>query len=151
MAPDQKFRVQLYELYLTTAERVSDRRAQSNAWMLSVNSGIVALYGYLRAGQEAQSDVVSSVWLWAIPTAGALVSLAWAALLSSYRSLNRAKFVVLMEIERAFPEDLPAPLFSREREIYQAQGRTPLSHIESAVPWVFVALYGAMILAAAIV
>jgi hypothetical protein len=39
----------LFELYLATAEKVSDRRAQANSWMLSVNSAIVALYGYLQA------------------------------------------------------------------------------------------------------
>ena len=39
----------LFELYLATAEKVSDRRAQANAWMLSVNSAIVGLYGYLQA------------------------------------------------------------------------------------------------------
>ena len=33
----------LFELYLATAEKVSDRRAQANTWMLSVNSAIVAL------------------------------------------------------------------------------------------------------------
>jgi hypothetical protein len=39
----------LLKLYLATAEKVSDRRAQANSWMLSVNSAIVALYGYLQA------------------------------------------------------------------------------------------------------
>ena len=36
----------LFELYLATAEKLSDRRAQANSWMLSVNSAIVGLYGY---------------------------------------------------------------------------------------------------------
>ena len=43
----------LFELYLATAEKLSDRRAQANSWMLSVNSAIVGLYGYL------QSDKIS--------------------------------------------------------------------------------------------
>jgi hypothetical protein len=47
--PDGKDpKLPMFELYLTTAEKVSDRRAQANAWMLSVNSAIVALYGYLQ-------------------------------------------------------------------------------------------------------
>jgi hypothetical protein len=32
----------IFELYLATAEKVSDRRAQANSWMLSVNTAIVA-------------------------------------------------------------------------------------------------------------
>lgn len=43
----------MFELYLATAERVSDRRAQAHAWMLSVNSAIVGLYGYLQADKMA--------------------------------------------------------------------------------------------------
>ncbi len=38
-------KLKLFELYLATAEKVSDRRAQANAWMLSVNGAVVGLYG----------------------------------------------------------------------------------------------------------
>jgi hypothetical protein len=90
----------LFELYLATAEKVSDRRAQANAWMLSVNSAIVALYGYLQAEKMAVGAAQKAVWLWAIPAAGAIVCLAWVALLTSYRKLNRAKFAVLMQVPK---------------------------------------------------
>jgi hypothetical protein len=46
-------KLSMFELYLATAEKVSDRRAQANAWMLSVNSAIVALYGYLQTDKFA--------------------------------------------------------------------------------------------------
>jgi hypothetical protein len=65
----------LFELYLATAEKVSDRRAQANAWMLSVNSAIVALYGYLQADKMTVGAAQKAVWLWAIPAAGAIVCL----------------------------------------------------------------------------
>ena len=76
-APDPK--LALYELYLGTAEKVSDRRAQANSWMLSVNSAIVALYGYLQGDHPAVDGAGKAVWLWAIPAAGAIVCVAWAA------------------------------------------------------------------------
>ena len=44
----------------------------------------------------------------AIPAAGEIVCLSWAALLTSYRDLNRAKFAVLQQIEA----DLPVALFT---------------------------------------
>jgi hypothetical protein len=37
------------------------------------------------------------------PAAGAIVSVAWAVLLTSYRQLNRAKFGVLQEMEKELP------------------------------------------------
>jgi hypothetical protein len=81
---DKGPKLAIFELYLATAEKVGDRRAQANTWMLSVNSAIVALYGYLQADKMAVGAAQKAVWLWAIPTAGAIVCLAWSALLTSY-------------------------------------------------------------------
>ena len=55
----------------------------------------------------------------AIPAAGEIVCLAWAALLTSYRDLNRTKFAVLQQIEA----DLPIAPFTRERETYRRDRR----------------------------
>ena len=67
MAEGKDPKLALFELYLATAEKVSDRRAQANAWMLSVNSAIVALYGYLQADKMAVSAAQKGLWLLAIP------------------------------------------------------------------------------------
>jgi len=135
---DSKFA--MFELYLATAEKVSDRRAQANSWMLSVNSAIVALYGYLQSDKMAAQR---AVWFWAMPTAGAIVCLAWWALLKSYRELNRAKFAVLAQLET----DLPVSPITREREIYKEEGRRSLSQIETLIPACFVLLYMIMLIA----
>ena len=58
-ASDTKFTI--FELYLATAEKVTDRRALANSWMLSVNSAIVALYGYLQSdkiGARSKGNMV---------------------------------------------------------------------------------------------
>ena len=143
MEPDTS-RFELYKLYLATAEKVSDRRAQANAWMLSVNSAIVGFYGYLQAGKVAPSDAEKEIWLWAVPAAGVIVCLAWASLLTSYSRLNGAKFKVLQELEA----DFLIPLFKREREHYKKEGRRQLSRFERRVPWTFTLLYAIMIIAA---
>ena len=129
MADEIDPKLKVFELYLATAEKVSDRRAAANAWMLSVNSAIVALYGYLAADKLSVPVPQKGVWLWAIPAAGAIVSVAWTILLTSYRQLNRAKFGVLQEMEK----DLPSQPFARERELYSATGgdRSPRSRRRS--------------------
>src|SRR5688500_4641330 len=123
---DQDQKRALFELYRATAEKVSDRRAQANAYLLSVNSAIVALYGYLQADKAVVNAAGKAVWLWAIPAAGAIVCLAWVALLASYSRLNAAKFAVLAELEAG----LPVKLFTREREIYQQRRRVSFARIE---------------------
>jgi hypothetical protein len=144
MADGKDPKLELFKLFLATAEKVSDRRAQANSWMLSVNSAIVALYGYLQADKLAVGTSQKAVWLWAIPAAGALVCVAWVALLTSYSKLNRAKFAVLTQIEA----DLAFPLFTREREAYRRDRRRSLSTVERLVPGCFVLLYGLMLVAA---
>ena len=139
---DPKFA--LFDLYLATAEKVTDRRAQANAWMLSVNSAIVGLYGYLQSDKFPASTAQKAVWLWAIPVAGAIVSIAWAALISSYRKLNRAKFTVLAELEA----DFPISPFTREHEIYEKDHRRSFSQVESLIPGCFALLYIVMFIAA---
>jgi len=137
-------RLPLYQLYLATAEKVSERRAQANSWMLSVNGAIVALYGYLQADKAIISEGQKAVWIWAIPAAGAIMCFAWAWLLSSYRKLNRAKFEVLMELER----EMPVALFTREQDVLVRDRRRSLSYIETAIPACFVLLYAIMCAAA---
>jgi len=148
MADAKDPKLALFELYLATAEKVSDRRAQANAWMLSVNSAIVALYGYLEANKMAVGAAQKAVWLWVIPASGVIVCLAWAALLTSYRQLNRAKLAVLREIE--IETDLPVALFTREREAYRRHRRRSLSNIERLIPACFALLYFAMLVAAVV-
>jgi hypothetical protein len=144
VADDKDPKLALFELYPATAEKVSDRRVQANSWMLSVNSAIVALYGYLQADKLAVGASQKAVWLWAISAAVALVCVAWMALLTSYRKLNRAKFAVLEQIEA----DLAFPLLAREREVYRRDRRRSLSYIETSIPGCFVLLYAVMLVAA---
>ncbi len=53
----------MFELYLGTAEKVSDRRAQANAYLLAVNSAITALYGYLQQDKAVVVEANGQVWL----------------------------------------------------------------------------------------
>ena len=76
MSDDKDPKLALFQLYLGTAEKVSDRRALANTWMLSVNSAIIGLYGYLQAGKIPIPNLQKPLWLWAIPAAGAIVSVA---------------------------------------------------------------------------
>jgi hypothetical protein len=138
MSDNKDHRLALFELYLGTAEKVSDRRAQANTWMLSVNSAIVAFYGYLQADKTPIPNLQKPLWLWAIPAAGAIVSVAWASLLTSYRKLNHAKFAVLQELESGLVDVAP---FKKEEELYKKDGRRSLSGVEMWIPGSFLILY----------
>lgn len=131
----------LFALYLETAEKASERRAKANAWMLTLNTALVSLYGAL--AKDAALAVAAPLWRWGLPLAGLLICAAWWGLLRSYRQLNGAKFMVLQEMEKA----LPFQPFARERELYKAQNRKGFSNIERWIPAGFGALYAVLALA----
>ena len=128
---------ELYKLFQETTERVSDRRAKANTWMLSVNSALVVLYTLLEQGEGVIGTLGKHLWLIAIPVAGVIICLAWYSLLVSYRKLNHAKFSVLMDME----ENLPYALYTREKGYLDRNKRWNLSNIESWIPLAFAALY----------
>ena len=71
MSDEANARLDVYKLYLATAEKVSDRRAAANTWMLSVNgAAIVGFYSYLGDRKASVGAAERALWLWAIPAAG---------------------------------------------------------------------------------
>jgi hypothetical protein len=123
-----------YKLYVEMADRVSSRRLTANSYFLSINSAILAFVGYIATKEDTS-------YLWLVAVAGIVLSLLWFLIITSYRDLNTAKFRIIHLIEKR----LPLSLYDAE---WSAMGRgvrpelyRPVSHIERAVPWVFVALH----------
>ncbi|MGV0981019.1 MAG: RipA family octameric membrane protein [Polynucleobacter sp.] len=134
---DEKWRSDLleqYKLYVDLADRISARRAASNSYFVSLNTAILGFIGYLTIKD-------SSDYVWAVAGGGILLSILWESLITSYRSLNSAKFEVIHAVEKK----LPANLFREEwRLIGEGKNRVlywPVSHIEQKVPYVFMALH----------
>lgn len=126
-----------YKLYVESAERISERRVSSNNYLLTVNAFLVTLYGLLAASPYRGG------WAVLVPIAGALVSLTWYRIITSYRDLNTVKFKVIHELE----QHLPAALYHYEwRKAEEGRGKTyyPLTHLERWVPVVFMLLYVAL-------
>lgn len=122
----------LYKLAVEMADRISARRTTANGFFLTVESGLVALLGNKAFDSEAVS------------VAGILLALTWWLLLRSYRDLNRAKFVVITEMEAR----LPVRVFAQEWEALKVdpvpvwrRRYAELGWVERVVPLVFVAVF----------
>jgi hypothetical protein len=130
----------LYKLSVEMADRVSARRGAANNFFLTVQTALVTVLGAL----DEES--------WVAPAAGIVLSVAWWRLLLSYRDLNRAKFTAIDHLER----QLPARPLADEWAALHPAGDTPsrlrryteLGAIERLVPWIFAALYVALLLGA---
>ena len=93
-----------YKLYVQSAENVSARRVASSRYLLTLNSAIVALYGFQSA------SFGQGYWMIPIPILGFAVSLLWRQIIKSHRDLNAVKFKIIHELE----QHLPAALYAHE-------------------------------------
>ena len=87
----------LYQGYIESADRISERRHGANTFFLTVNTALLGITGYLQAA--------GAHLLWLVALAGVVLGYTWFRLIKSYRSLNTAKFKVIHEIEQQLPLD----------------------------------------------
>ncbi len=130
-----------YKLYVETSQRVSEKRQNSNNYLLTLNSSLVTLSVVLL------STYGNHKWNALIPGTGLIVCFIWWSLVDSYKDLNTAKFDVIHELE----DQLPVALFrhewfvcghNRKKKDNPVEDRyVPLTHLERWIPVAFAALY----------
>lgn len=130
-----------YKLYVETSQRVTEKRQNSNNYLLTLNSSLVTLYVVFL------STFGHYWWNILIPATGLIVCFIWWSLVDSYKDLNTAKFAVIHEME----EHLPVALFkhewfvcghNRKKKDKPVEDRyIPLTHLERWIPVAFAVLY----------
>ena len=126
-----------YKLYVQSAENVSARRVASSNYLLTLNTALVALYGFQSAGFG------QNYWTLLVPIIGIPVSLLWHKIIKSHADLNRVKFKVIHEFE----EHLPAAPYKYEwRLAEEGQGKAyrAVTTIERRIPVLFAVLHAGL-------
>lgn len=128
----QTHSLELYALQVEMADRTSTRRQTANAFFVTLNTGLVALYSYFQLGDGTPG----SAFDWLVSLAGMVVCFLWSRLIQSYRGINSAKFRVIQAME----ERLPLRPYVAEWAIMKggSDGRhVTLTRLEIGVPWIF--------------
>ena len=132
----RSYLLEQYKIFITSAEKISDRRQTANSFYVTLNTVIITLVSYLHRGQGENLD---NYFL--IPLAGVVVSYTWLRLLRSYKDLNTAKFSVIHMIENK----LPLNMYDAE---WEALGRgkdtkkyRSFTSLEFTIPGVFIGLH----------
>lgn len=130
-----------YSLFISTAEKNSDRRNQLNTFFIALHSLLVSVLSLFRT--EISSYVIP------ICVFGCALALIWWQMLRNYRRLNRAKYDIIQEIEK----HLPLNLFKTEWDLYINKKHicNPLkylsfSRLEMFLPWLLIAVYCSIII-----
>lgn len=126
-----------YKLYVEMADKISERRQSANNYLLTVNSILVSLFGFLSGFGSTSGP---QIWRYFVLLAGLLVSITWATLIRSYRQLNSGKFEVIHRLESQLPT---APYDTEWKILEEGRGKRflPFTHIEQNIPWIFAILY----------
>ena len=98
-----------YKLYVEMADRVSERRMQTNKFYISLLSGLLALFPILVSVGTSKQTVILII----LPLLGIALCILWYINILSYRQLNSGKFKVIHEIEQY----LPFPCYDKEWEL----------------------------------
>lgn len=138
----QNHLLEQYKLYLSSVEKISDRRQNANNYFITVNTVLISILGLSFKSTLFENNP----WIKAlIAFVGIVICIIFWYLLRAYKQLNTGKFAVIHEIEKR----LPLSLFGHEWDIL-GQGKDtkkyyPFSHIELLIPWVFGIIYALLI------
>lgn len=132
--------LEIYKMLVEMADRVSQRRQSANSFYLTVNTAIISGAAYI------SQPAVGHLSTWAISIAGIAICALWIRAVTSYKSLNSAKFDVITAIEKR----LPVSPYSEEWNILDVDGdgkrHKPFHKTELLVPIVFMCVHGVQIL-----
>lgn len=129
--------IEIYKLYVASADGVSTRRQAANSFFLTLNTAILAFLGYVKPSfwqPIGRLTVLATL-------AGIVLCYTWYRLILSYKGLNSGKFKVIHMIEAKLPI---APYDAEWKAIgsgIDAKKYKPFTHVELWIPWVFMAIY----------
>jgi hypothetical protein len=140
-----EYLLEQYKLYVEMADRISNRRAQTNRFYVSLLSGLLALLSIV-VGRNIFSDF-QTIAFSVISVLGLTLCALWNINIRSYRQLNSGKFKVIHEMEQC----LPFPCYNREWEILgeeqESKKYLQLTRVEQyvsfmlAIPYILLFLY----------
>ncbi len=138
----QKHILEQYIFYAETADRVTERRNQMNAFFISINTLIITGIGLF---YDPSLRLINKAII-VIPLIAVLsLCVLWWFLLISYRRLNIAKYKIITE---EYETKLPSMPFLAEWILCKEIKRPELTIIELFVPPIFGSIYlvGAVLL-----
>ena len=133
-----------YKLYVEMADRVSQRRDQSNRFYVTIVSALAAIVVIIARFGVPENGALLEVAFLVVGLFGLALSVVWHFNIRSYRTLNSAKFAIINRMEK----QLPYAGYNEEWEILRPpEGRRPyfqLTRVEQFVPVIFALLFAAL-------
>lgn len=112
------------------ADKISDRRVNSNNFFLTLNSAIVAFSVLFEYEKEVLVSII-----------GLFIAVLWIQTIANYKKINSYKFKVINELEK----ELPSKPYNYEWHIMgkgnDKEKYRRLTDIEKLIPKIFILIY----------
>jgi hypothetical protein len=126
---DRPILLEQYRLISESADKITDKRQNTNNFYLAVNSFILAIAGYF-------ANIQLNLMPLFIALIGLCISIVWRINITSFKNLNSAKFKIIHELENY----LPANIYKKEDQ-YLKKNYYNLTSVEKWVPIIFGIIY----------
>lgn len=139
----QTLLIEQYKLYVEMADRIAERRHSTNNFFLTINTALVGILGFIDKfpGADTHGDKL----LWAIAVAGIPLNVLWFQIIDSYKKIAAIKWELVAEIEQHLVVRPYRLEWERAGKGKDAVRYRPFTHIEIAIPWLFVVLHSAIL------
>lgn len=128
-----KEKIDIYKLCIDMADKTSERRLKTNAFIIAINTGLISLNGYL-----SSTGVSQAVWSFIICFVCIIVNLYWIFLVSTYKKINEAKYKTINKIEN--DNNFPFKPFNEEYDHLKSKSYFHLTTIERLIPLTLIIL-----------
>lgn len=135
-----------YKIYVESSNKISDRRGTAHTFLLTANTALVTVYS-LSAGKDVRISAADTMWQILIPVAGLILALTWILLIRSYRTINGAKFAVILAMEEQLPLRCFGDEWTQLERLRAGRRGVELGIAEQLVPLTFATLYIALAIA----
>lgn len=129
--------LELYKIYVDSADKISSRRMLANTFFLSIHTALITAFTVL-----INEGLLPKTLIGMLPFVAVVgLCFVWWFIVESYKQLNSGKFKIIHELEK----QLPISLFDSEWNVLGKGNDSslyrPLSHLERYVPVLFGLMY----------
>ena len=134
-----------YRIFLHMIDSLTHRRTIANNFFLSINTGLLAVFGLL-VQLNSTSFETNNLWVLGGSIAGILFSYSWYRTVESYKQLSIIKWKIVLEIEKRLPLLIHDTEWKLLGEGQDSKKYKELTDVEKVIPVIFIGGYSLVIL-----
>ncbi len=134
---DKNNLLEQYKTYVESADKISDRRINVNAFFITLNSALITVITIFFSNVNL---------LFFLTLLGTIFSILWFLNLKNYKQINSCKFHIIQEVEKYLPINLYKMEWNILTKNKSKKKYVPVSNLEMFLPFIFIITYVSIII-----